>query len=224
VNSLERYFHANKGPLLNKWMHYFDIYDKHFSRYRNQSMLMVEIGVYHGGSLGMWKDYFGPKAKIVGVDINPRASCFADDQVEIVIGDQSDRGFLRSLREQYPNVDILLDDGGHSMNQQIVTFEEMFDAVADDGVYMVEDVHTSYWPEYGGGLNNPDSFIEYSKKLIDELNAWHIREWKDRKKSMIAKAAHSISFYDSVIAIEKRNIPPPEAHMTGKMSFLSLDE
>lgn len=224
MNFLEEYFHSNRGPLLNKWMHYFDVYDRHFARYRNSELLMVEIGVFHGGSLGMWKEYFGPRARIVGVDINPRASRFADDQVDIVIGDQSDRTFLKRLRDQYPRIDILLDDGGHSMLQQIVTFEELFDAVADDGIYMVEDVHTSYWAEYGGGLLNPNSFIEYSKRLVDELNAWHVREWAEKERSSISRSAHSITFYDSVLAIEKRRKRPPEAHMTGKLSFLSMDE
>lgn len=224
MNRLERYFRSNRGPLLNKWTHYFDIYDRHFARYRNQSLVMVEIGVFHGGSLGMWKDYFGPKMKIVGVDINPRALRFADDQVDIVIGDQSDRDFLRQLRKQYPKIDIVLDDGGHSMNQQIVTFEELFQAVADDGVYLVEDVHTSYWSEYGGGLGHAGSFVEYSKRLIDHLNAWHVREWEGEARSAVADSTYSISYYDSVIAFEKRRKLPPEAQMTGKMSFLSLDE
>lgn len=224
MNPLEAYFLSNRGPLLNKWKHYFEIYDRHFARYRNQPLLMVEVGVFHGGSLGMWKEYFGPKARIVGVDINPRAARFADGQVDILIGDQSDRDFLRRLRTQYPNIDILLDDGGHSMTQQIVTFEEMFPAVAEDGVYMVEDVHTSYWPEYGGGLHNPGSFIEYCKHFIDELNAWHVREWNDKDRSQVARSAHSVTFYDSIIAIEKRRKVPPEANMTGRLSFLSLDE
>lgn len=224
MNPLERFFRSNRGPLLNKWMHYFDVYDRHFSRFRNEPLLMVEIGVFHGGSLGMWKDYFGPKAKIVGVDINPRASRFADDQVDIVIGDQSDRAFLKRLRDQYSNIDILLDDGGHSMAQQITTFEEMFPAVQENGVYMVEDVHTSYWPEYGGGLNNPGSFIEYSKKLVDELNAWHVREWSGKGRSPVASGAYSMTYYDSILVLEKRKKLPPEALMTGKLSFLSLDE
>ncbi len=224
MNPLEAYFRSNPGPLLNKWLHYFDIYDRHFSRYRGKPVVMVEIGVFHGGSLGMWKEYFGPQAKIVGVDINPRARRFADDQVEIVIGDQSDRGFLRSLRERYPRVDILLDDGGHSMEQQLTTFEEMFEAVAEDGVYLVEDVHTSYWPEYGGGLDEPTSFLKRTHALIDQLNAWHVREWAGEPKSAFARSAWSISYYDSIVAIEKRPKQPPEALMTGRLSFLSLDE
>lgn len=224
MNSLEAYFNSNNGPLLNKWLHYFDIYDRHFSRFRGQEIVMVEIGVFHGGSIGMWKEYFGPNAKLVGVDVNPRCRKFADDQVDIVIGDQSNREFLRDLRDRYPRIDILLDDGGHRMHHQITTFEEMFGAVAPEGVYLVEDVHTSYWPEYGGGLGNPGSFIEYGKRLIDELNSWHIRERAPTKHGEFAQSAYAITFYDSVIAIEKRPKRKPEAKMTGKLSFLSLDE
>ncbi len=224
TNPLQQYFEANRGPLLNKWMHYFDIYDRHFARFRGREILMVEIGIYHGGSLGMWKSYFGPHAKIVGIDINPRALKFADEQVTVLIGDQSDRAFLQSVRARYPHIDILLDDGGHSMNQQIVSFEELYDAVAEDGVYMIEDTHTSYWQEYGGGLNAPQSFLEYTKRLLDQLNAWHVREWVGGDKTSFAKSAWSLSWYDSVVAIEKRPKQPPEAKMTGKMSFLALDE
>ena len=224
ANPLEEWFNANRGPLLNKWLHYFDIYDRHFARFRGRDMVMLEIGVYHGGSLGMWKSYFGPGAKLVGVDINPRASKFADGQVDIVIGDQSDRGFLRELRTRYPRIDVLLDDGGHAMHHQIATFEEMFGGVAEDGVYMVEDTHTSYWAEFGGGLRAPGSFIEYAKQLADELNAWHVREWATTERSVFARSAWSLAFYDSIVAIEKRPKAPPEARLTGKQSFLALDE
>lgn len=224
MNPLRAFFDANRGPLLNKWLHYFDIYDRHFSRFRGRDIVMVEIGVYHGGSLGMWKAYFGPRARLVGVDINPRAQKFADDQVTIVIGDQSDRAFLRSLRERYPRIDLLLDDGGHSMEQQIATFEELYDAVAEDGVYMVEDTHTSYWPEYGGGLGAPGSFVEYTKQFVDALHAWHVREWESQPKSTFARSAWSVSWYDSIVVIEKRPKEPPEARMTGRLSFLALDE
>jgi len=183
ANPLEAWFNVNRGPLVNKWLHYFDIYDRHFARFRERPVTMLEIGVYHGGSLAMWQSYFHPDSRFIGVDINPRARRFAGGNVEIDIGDQSDRNFLRALRGRLGSVDILLDDGGHSMNQQITTFEELYGLVAPDGVYMVEDVHTSYWPEFGGGLRSSASFIEFSKRLVDELHAWHVREWSDREKS-----------------------------------------
>lgn len=172
----------------------------------------------------MWKAYLGHRARIVGIDINPRARKFSDDQVQIEIGDQSDRGFLRALRARLPRIDILLDDGGHSMEQQIATFEELYDAVAPDGVYLVEDAHTSYWPDYGGGLGSNASFIEYTKRLIDQLHAWHVPEWKDKPVSQFARSTWSMTWYDSILAIEKRPKVPPEARMTGRPSFLALDE
>ena len=224
ANPLEAWFLANRGPLVNKWQHYFDIYDRHFARFRERPITMLEIGVYHGGSLAMWQSYFHPASRFVGVDINPRARKFAGANVEIHIGDQSDRGFLRELRGRLGAVDILLDDGGHSMIQQITTFEELYGLVAADGVYMVEDVHTSYWAEFGGGLLSSGSFIEFSKRLVDELHAYHVREWSDRDKSEVARSAWSLDIYDSVVAIEKRPKAPPEARLSGRLSFLSLDE
>jgi hypothetical protein len=223
-NPLHAWFETNRGPLVHKWLHYFDVYHRHFARFRGRDIVMLEIGVYHGGSLDMWRSYFGTQAKLVGVDINPRAKKFAGDNIDIVIGDQSDRGFLRELRARYPTVDLLLDDGGHSMAQQITSFEELYGAVVADGVYMVEDVHTSYWPEFGGALRTPGSFIEFTKRLVDELNAWHVREWKDAARSEFARSAWSLSFYDSIVVIEKRPKDPPESRMTGKLSFLLLDE
>jgi hypothetical protein len=151
VNPLREYFEANSGRLIHKWIHYFDIYHRHFEAFRGKPLTLVEFGVFHGGSLQMWKHYFGAQARIVGVDINPACASLTEDQVEIRIGDQGDRSFLRSLRDELGEIDILIDDGAHMMRHQVATFEELFPAVRDGGVYLVEDLHTGYWPEYGGG-------------------------------------------------------------------------
>ena len=84
MNDLEKYFESNQDNLINKWMHYFDIYDQYFSKYRDKEIVFVEIGVFQGGSLQMWKEYFGPKAKIYGIDINPECKQFEDEQVTIL--------------------------------------------------------------------------------------------------------------------------------------------
>jgi cephalosporin hydroxylase len=97
-NPLEKYFWSNNERLIHKWMHYFDIYDRHFSPYRHKKVTIVEFGVYHGGSLQMWKHYFGRRARIIGIDINPECKKLEEKQVEIYIGDQEDRTFLRELR------------------------------------------------------------------------------------------------------------------------------
>lgn len=175
-NDLEAYFYGNTGRLLHKWLHYFKLYDRHFSKFRGRPITLIEIGVFHGGSLQMWKDYFGPEARIVGVDYDPRCLALADEHVQVIIGDQDDRTFLRALRQEIGTVDIVIDDGGHRMSQQIGTFDELWPAVAEGGVYLIEDLHTSYWPEYGGGYGDPTTFVEFAKTLIDKMNAWHTRD------------------------------------------------
>lgn len=227
-NPLRDYFEANRGRLIHKWIHYFDIYHRHFASYRGRPITLVEFGVFHGGSLQMWKQYFGPQARIVGVDINPDCASLAEEQVEIRIGDQSDREFLRSLAADVGEIDILIDDGGHMMRQQIVTFEEMFPAVADGGIYLVEDLHTSYWPEYGGGYARafplglrwgPESFIEYSKAFIDRINAWHSRRPERLAVSDFTRSARALHFYDSVLVIDKGVVGRPHDKKTGVASF-----
>ncbi len=100
----------------------------------------------------MWKKYFGQNAKIYGVDINPNCKNLEEGNIEIFIGSQSDRTFLRKIKEQIPPIDILIDDGGHTMTQQIVTFEELFGHIKETGIYLCEDTHTSYQIMYGGGV------------------------------------------------------------------------
>ena len=218
INDLEKYFKNNKKRLIHKWAHYFDIYDRHFSRYRGKEIVILEIGVFHGGSLQMWKEYFGEKVKIYGIDINPRCKFLEEENIEIIIGSQSDRKFLHELKEKIPMIDILIDDGGHTMEQQKVTFEVLFDHVKEDGIYLCEDVHTSYWEKWGGGYKNNDSFIEYSKNFIDFLNAFHSKS-DDLKVNSFTKSVDSVHYYDSIIVVEKRKKEKPENLKSGKKSF-----
>ena len=224
MNDLERYFEQNTGRLIHKWRHYFEIYDRHFARFRGQAPHVVEFGVSQGGSLHLWKDYFGAGVKLYGVDINPHCKQFEEDGVEIFIGDQEDRGFLRSLGERIPKIDILIDDGGHTMGQQIATFEELFPRIDANGVYLCEDMHTSYWPDWGGGHRKQGTFVEYTKRLIDQLNAWHSMEPKTFAVDDFSRSAYSMHFYDSVLAIEKRPVPPPSHARTGTASIPNWDE
>ena len=214
VNDLERYFAENTGKLIHKWKHYFEIYDRHFARFRAQAITLVEFGVSEGGSLDMWKSYFGEKVRIVGIDVNPWCQRFASKGIEIVTGDQADVNFLRAFRKAFGKIDILIDDGGHTMTQQINTFEELFPAVYENGVYLCEDLHTSYWEKFGGGYLKPGTFIEHAKRYIDKLNAWH-SETPQLTVSEFTRSAHSMHFYDSVLVIEKRRITEPYALMTG---------
>ncbi len=227
-NPLRRWFEANTGRLIHKLDHYFEIYHRHFARYRDARPTVVEFGVSQGGSLEMWRDYFGPGARIVGVDINPACDNFGEGEgIEVFVGDQADRGFLREFAVEVGPIDVLVDDGGHTMEQLTTTFEEMYAAVAVPGVYLAEDLQTCYWEKYGGGVRRDGSFIEYAKGLVDRLNAWSVG---DRKKTppydgptievdAFTRTTDSLSFYNGVLVIEKRDVPEPEVRKTGHYVF-----
>lgn len=219
MNDLEIFFRQNEDRLIHKWKHYFEIYDKHFSRFRGQPINIVEFGVSQGGSLRMWKNYFGDKVNIFGVDINPNCKQFEEPGVKIFIGDQEDRSFLRELAQALPPIDILIDDGGHTMKQQIHTFEELFPLVVANGVYLIEDLHTSYWREFCGGFKRKGTFIEYSKNFIDQINAWHSHQPNRLSVSEFTKSVHSLHYYDSVLVIEKRKMIPPSHERIGVALF-----
>jgi hypothetical protein len=219
MNDLEKFFSENTGRLIHKWKHYFEVYDRHFSRFRGSDVHIVEFGVSQGGSLQMWKNYFGPNAKIFGVDINPHCQQMADEQVEIFIGDQADRAFLKSLAKKIPRIDILIDDGGHTMKQQIHTFEELFHHVDPNGVYLCEDMHTSYWRNWGGGYKKRGTFIEYVKNFIDDINAWHSEDPGKFDVSEFSRTVHSLHFYDSILVVEKRPMEKPTHLRTGTPSI-----
>lgn len=218
-SSLIDFFENHEHRLIHKWMHYFEIYDRHFSRFRGKSISLLEFGVLHGGSLQMWKYYFGGQAKIYGVDIDPRCASLAEENITILLGDQESKESLRGIKNSLPKFDIIIDDGGHTMMQQINTFEEMYEHLNDGGIYLCEDLHTSYWPgHFGGGFRNPGTFIEYSKRLIDQLNAWYSRD-AGFSVDEFTRNAFSLHYYDSILVIEKRPMTTPIARMKGKPSF-----
>jgi len=214
-NPLETYFRANKKRLIHKWVHYFEIYHRHFERFRGRKVTVLEFGVSHGGSLQMWRNYFGRKAVIYGVDIDPRCAKLGGPHIKVFIGDQEDRGFLQSIADEIGPVDVLIEDGGHTMAQQIATFEVFYPQMDPDGVFLIEDLHTSYWKSYGGGYRRPGTFIEYAKGLTDQLNAWHSRE-EGFVVDEFTRTTKSVHFYDSIIVFERGTVPPPHAEKTGR--------
>ncbi len=219
MNDLQKFFDRHDGRLIHKWRHYFEIYDRHFSRFRGRPVKLLEFGVSQGGSVQMWQDYFGDQVEIFGVDINAACKQFEGPGIRILIGDQEDRNFLRSVATEVPDIDILIDDGGHTMRQQKHTFEELFGKVKANGVYLIEDLHTSYWKHFGGGVRRPGSFIEYSKDFIDRINAWHSRDENQLAVSDFTRSVHSLHYYDSVLVIEKRPMEAPSHERRGHSSI-----
>lgn len=221
-NILKDFFLNKNHRLMHKWMHYFEIYDRYFNQYRGKDVNLLEIGVSHGGSLQMWKNYFGIGAKIFGADNDLRCSSLSENGISISYVDQENRDSLIALKNKTPKMDIIIDDGGHSMNQQILTFEELYPHVKYGGIYIVEDMHTSYWPSFGGGYLKETTFLEYCKHLIDKLNAWHSFE-SELTPDDFTKSTYSLHFYDSVMVIEKKHIDKPISVMKGIPSFPLTD-
>jgi hypothetical protein len=209
---------------VHKWHHYFDVYARHFGPYRDKPIRMLEIGVFRGGSLRMWKLYFHPESTIVGVDIDK--SCkdheIADRNVFVRIGSQADPEFLAQVNEEFGPFDIILDDGSHETHHQNISFGALFrTALKDGGCYMVEDVHTNYMLTH---IGSEETFIDLSKQMIDMLHEPYV----DRKEtdfrhedpeavkqlelSYLSANLGGIAFYDSIVVFDKkqRHLPKSE--------------
>lgn len=199
--------------VIHKWKHYFPIYERHFKDFVYKPVTFMEVGCGFGGSLQMWKQYFGPHARIVGIDVNPECKRYAEDQVEIHIGPQQDTNFLQHVIDQVGTPDVVLDDGSHAMSHITATFKFFYPTMLKNGVYMVEDLHTAYWEEYEGGLRKPATFIETCKNLVDELNADHSRGALESTE--FTRSTFGMHFYDSVVVFERGAYTDKHAPMKG---------
>jgi hypothetical protein len=139
---LAQYFDEySEGPGLWKWRHYFPIYERHFARFRGRAVNVTEVGIYSGGSLPMWLDYFGAGAHIYGTDIEDACRAYASDRVDVFIGDQADPAFWKEFLAVVPSIEVFIDDGGHEAHQQIATLKAVLPAISPGGIYLCEDSH-----------------------------------------------------------------------------------
>lgn len=198
MNSKEAFYESEIYCM--KHSSYFDVYDDALAKYKNKNIIFVEIGVFEGGSLLMWRNFFGPKARIIGVDINPNAKEMEKKGFEVFIGDQTSQKFWESFFKQVGDVDVILDDGGHYFDQQIVTLEMGIKHLRDGGLILIEDTHTSYMKSYFGP--NMFSFVNYAKNLVDQIN---FRSGMVNKKRY-NNSLFSIKFYESIVIFEKNSI------------------
>jgi len=208
---------------IHKWTNYFEIYERYFEQFREKKPRFLEIGVQYGGSLRMWEKYFA-NATIFGIDINPDCKNLQTDEIKILIGSQNDKIFLQDASKKLDNLDIIIDDGGHTMEQQINTFEILFPILNQGGIYICEDVESSYQNMYGGGPKRRGTFIEYSKNLIDKFNANH-SHFFTLKPSALSKQIEYIHFYNNVVVIKKNTINEFPTHIkNGKKTSINVDK
>jgi hypothetical protein len=187
-NRLERYFDTHTvGPGIEKWRHYFDIYDRHFAKFVGREVYVVEIGISSGGSLAMWLDYFGAGCHVYGVDIDPACKVHEAASIRVRTGDQGDPRFWTWFLREVPRIDILIDDGGHRAREQIVTFESVFEHLQPGGVYLCEDAH---------GTSN--AFNGYISGLARNLHAW-----EGTSTTSFQKMVGAIHVYPFVTVIER---------------------
>jgi len=199
-NTLDLFLASKKKSY--KYKKYFSVYDEMFSIYKDKKITFVEIGVLDGGSLEMWKNFFGDKARIIGIDLNPECKKFESNGIEIFIGDQGDKNFWKHFFDKVGKVDIILDDGSHRNEHQILTTLYTIPNIKNGGLLAFEDTITSYWRKYG----NPHkySFINFTKKLIDDLNFTHPGE--NSFKISLNKFVYSIRYFENfcIFYIDKR--------------------
>jgi hypothetical protein len=220
-SEFSRLFFNHDGRPVYKWHHYLPIYDQTFIPVRQklisgelEMVKFLEIGVSKGGSLEIWRKFFGKKAIIHGVDLNPKCSLLSTEDLPVHIGSQSDTIFLTDVVERMGGIDIVLDDGSHQARDQRKTFDHLFPKLSNGGLYIIEDTHTSYWLRYGGGFRRPGTGIEMAKGLVDGMHSWYHRATVKRK-SLAKHEISAVHFYDSIVVIEKRRRERPVCSRQG---------
>lgn len=207
-----RMFFAHDGRKVAKWTPYLDAYDGHLSRFRNTDVGLLEIGVFEGGSLELWRSYLGPDARILGVDIEPACATRVDPPNRVLIGSQADPVFLRRAVEEIGRLDVVVDDGSHQAKHQMVSFKTLFPLVEPGGLYIIEDMHTAYWYSFDGGRGRPGTAVDLARRIIDDMHGWHHDAPQTTEAQHWVPAVH---VYDSMVVIEKARRSRPRALTVG---------
>ena len=143
MKTIQKLFMESSGKVIYKWHHYLPIYESLFKKYIGKKIKVLEIGVLRGGSLKLWKEYFGADAQIYGIDIDPTAKKYEADRIKIFIGDQGDKNFMAGVAEEVGGFDIVIDDGAHTNFMVMTSLEALYASTRH--LYIVEDTHALYW-------------------------------------------------------------------------------
>ena len=200
-------FWNNDGAVVDKWLHYLPIYERYFSRFRGSDVRFLEIGVAWGGSLNMWRRYFGDAATIYSVDVDEKCASFGGTAAEVRIGSQDDAAYLARVIEEMGGVDIVLDDGSHESRHIRASLNALYPALCEGGIYMIEDLHCAYWPQFSGGYQAPEGIVADVKQMIDDIHHWYHDQGE--QTAATAGTLSGIHVYDSIVVLEKATQPRP---------------
>jgi hypothetical protein len=166
---------AHQGKVSHKWSLYIGEYDRVLAPYRDAPIQLLEIGVQNGGSLELWAKFFPKAEKLVGCDVNPRCAQlrYDDPRVAIIVGDANTDATEKAIAEHVPGPDIIIDDGSHLSRDIVRSFTRYFPRLMDGGVFIIEDLHCSYWRSSQGGLSQGLSSMAFIKRLADVTNHEH---------------------------------------------------
>ena len=236
-NSLLDVYKNHVGKVSHKWDGYIDIYEILFEKIRYKPLRILEIGVQNGGSLEIWSKYFPNCEVIVGCDVHPKVEnlVFADPRIKIVLGDANKDAVISQITSLASGFDLIIDDGSHISKDIVATFLKYFKHLSNDGLYVIEDLHASYWSNWGGGLAHPLSSISFLKRLVDIL---HKERWGVNKSygwlldlfsinhqvpldGAPFEQIHSLKFYNSICVVEKKDA---SSNILGKGLVVGQDE
>lgn len=192
-------------------------YEPLLKQFRTQPIKYLEIGVFNGGSIKAFREYFQNATCILGLDINENCKTHEDtaNNTFVEIGNATDANFIQTITEKYGTFDIILDDGSHSNTDVIATFELLFPLLNDNGIYIVEDT-ICYKADC---FINPiqKNHLEYFYQYIPFLNQWRydstsgIRDncvdpfkIEKKTKNVFEYSIDKIEFGCSFIAIHKK--------------------
>lgn len=202
MSKIEELFDTTEKPS-TKWTGYFDVYERHLSKFVGKAPKILEIGVLGGGSIELWLKYFGEGTQVIGVDIDPRCLEYKyDGNAQVIMGDQNSPEFWDEFLDKHTDFDIIIDDGSHIMEHQILTLQKTFPHLKTGGVFICEDTHTSYWPKWNGEYDKKGTFLDYSKYLSDTMNQQHFQKM-DPAVLKTFENLYSMSFYNSMVVLEK---------------------
>ena len=205
LTELAKYYKTDKWGGHN----YTPRYQTHFEHLRDKPINLLEIGIggykrdgAGGASLRMWKAFF-PKAQIVGIDIEDK-SFVDEDRIRSYQGDQTDPELLHRVNDECGPFDIIIDDGSHRSAHIIATFAILFPLLAENGIYVVEDTQTSYWPERGGSDDryDPNTSMAMLKNLCDGLNFMEFVD-ESYEPTYSDRNITGVFFYHNLVFIQK---------------------